>query len=98
MGLMFCEATGHYAGKRVVAGFSRRLSLGGGTHDDLTDIDVGRLLDREGDRPRDRLGRHRERRRCSNSALAAESVIDSAKLVNVIPGETIVTRRFSPAS
>jgi hypothetical protein len=25
-------------------------------------------------------------------------VIDYAKLVNVIPGETIVTRRFSPAS
>jgi hypothetical protein len=30
-------------------------------------------------------------RRCSNSARAAGSVIDSAKFVDVIPGEMIVT-------
>ena len=37
-------------------------------------------------------------RRRSSSARAASSVIDSAKLVSVMPGDTIVTRRFSPAS
>ena len=76
-----------------------RHTLRGGTDNDLADVDVGRLLDGERDRARDRFRRDRKLIPASSSrAFTAGLVTASTKSVRTKPGVMIVTLSLSPAS